>query len=48
MDGHRPGGSDKALGALQPHRQARRLRPLGGMSPSTWAELKTVLLLVSR
>jgi hypothetical protein len=25
---HRTGGSDKALGALQPHRQARQLRPL--------------------
>ena len=30
MDHYRPGGSYKALGALQPHRQSRQLGPLGG------------------
>ncbi len=30
MDHYRPGGSYKALGVLQPHRQSRRLGPFGG------------------
>jgi hypothetical protein len=30
MGDHRPGGSYKALGAVQPNRQSRRLGPFGG------------------
>ncbi len=33
IDDHRPGGSDKALGALQPHRQTRQLGPFGERIP---------------
>ena len=32
MVDHRPGGSYKALGVLQPHRQTRQLGPVGGGS----------------
>ncbi len=33
MDHYRPGGSYKALGALQPNRQGRQLMPIWGRIP---------------
>jgi hypothetical protein len=48
MDDDSSSGGHEALGALQPHRQSRQLGPLWGVSPSTCAALKTVLVLASR
>ena len=48
MGDRRPSGGQEALGTLQPHRQSRQLGPLWGVSPSTCAALKTVLVLASR
>ena len=47
-DDYRPCGCLEALSTLQSHRQSRRLGPLGGLSPSICAALKTMVVLASR